>query len=152
LQLDAAVSEVGPIGLTVADLDREITFYTHVLPFEVVSLTPSSGEADNNLLGLEGAQIRTAELKLGNERMTLTQHLRNTGLPIPPDSRSTDHWFQHIAIVVRDMDLAYECLRQRGIKHVSTAPQTLPQWNKEAAGIKAFYFRDPEDHVLEIIW
>jgi catechol 2,3-dioxygenase-like lactoylglutathione lyase family enzyme len=36
--------------------------------------------------------------------------------------------------------------------HVSTAPQTLPDWNKDAGGIKAFYFRDPEDHVLEIIW
>jgi catechol 2,3-dioxygenase-like lactoylglutathione lyase family enzyme len=28
----------------------------------------------------------------------------------------------------------------------------LPAWNKDAGGIKAFYFRDPEDHVLEIIW
>ena len=38
------------------------------------------------------------------------------------------------------------------MKHVSTGPQTLPDWNKNAAGIRAFYFRDPEDHVLEIIW
>lgn len=28
----------------------------------------------------------------------------------------------------------------------------MPEWNKDAGGIKAFYFRDPEDHVLEIIW
>jgi catechol 2,3-dioxygenase-like lactoylglutathione lyase family enzyme len=28
----------------------------------------------------------------------------------------------------------------------------LPAWNKDAGGIKAFYFRDPEDHVLEVIW
>src|SRR6185369_15354356 len=38
------------------------------------------------------------------------------------------------------------------VKHVSSAPQTLPAWNKNAGGIKAFYFRDPEDHVLEIIF
>jgi catechol 2,3-dioxygenase-like lactoylglutathione lyase family enzyme len=38
------------------------------------------------------------------------------------------------------------------VTHVSTAPQTLPEWNKDAGGIKAFYFRDPEGHVLEIIW
>src|SRR5438552_15572028 len=50
------------------------------------------------------------------------------------------------------MDKAYDRLRQHKVKHVSTAPQTLPAWNKGAAGIKAFYFRDPEDHVLEIIW
>jgi hypothetical protein len=33
----AAVREVGAIGLTVGDLDREIEFYTRVLPFEKVS-------------------------------------------------------------------------------------------------------------------
>ena len=50
------------------------------------------------------------------------------------------------------MDEAYEHLRRQRVSYVSTAPQTLPEWNKGAAGIKAFYFRDPEDHVLEIIW
>lgn len=50
------------------------------------------------------------------------------------------------------MDRAYERLRQNRVKQVSTAPQTLPEWNKNAGGIKAFYFRDPEDHVIEIIW
>jgi catechol 2,3-dioxygenase-like lactoylglutathione lyase family enzyme len=50
------------------------------------------------------------------------------------------------------MDQAYEQLRSHKVKQVSTAPQTLPEWNKGAAGIKAFYFRDPEDHVLEIIF
>jgi catechol 2,3-dioxygenase-like lactoylglutathione lyase family enzyme len=90
-------------------------------------------------------------LKLGSEHITLTEHLEK-GRPIPADSRSYDHWFQHIAIVVRDMDKAYEHLRQNRAKYISTAPQTLPEWNKGAAGIKAFYFRDPEDHVLEIIW
>jgi catechol 2,3-dioxygenase-like lactoylglutathione lyase family enzyme len=50
------------------------------------------------------------------------------------------------------MDQAYERLRRHKVKHVSSAPQTLPEWNKNAGGIKAFYFRDPEDHVLEIIF
>jgi hypothetical protein len=72
----------------------------------------------------------------------LTEHLRNKGRAIPADSRSFDHWFQHIAIVVSDMDAAYEHLRRAKVKHVSTAPQTLPAWNKDAGGIKAFYFRD----------
>jgi catechol 2,3-dioxygenase-like lactoylglutathione lyase family enzyme len=109
------------------------------------------GAADD-LLGLSGTQLRSAELKLGDERITLTEHLTNKGRAIPSDSRSFDHWFQHIAIVVSDMDEAYEHLRRANVRHVSTAPQTLPVWNKDAGGIKAFYFRDPEDHVLEILW
>ena len=150
--LQAAVREVGGIGLTVGDLEQELDFYTRVLPFELVSRTRTSAGVADDLYGLGNTETRSVELRLGEERVTLTQHLTNKGTPIPLDSQSYDHWFQHIAIVVRDMDQAYEQLRQHRVKHVSTAPQTLPEWNKNAGGIKAFYFRDPEDHVLEIIW
>ena len=58
----------------------------------------------------------------------------------------------HVAIIVSDMDRAYQHLRQHGVSHASTGPQTIPEWNKAAAGIKAFYFRDPDHHNLEILW
>jgi len=143
---------VRAIGLTAGNLDRELEFYTKILPFEKMSESKSSLGAADDLLGLRGTQTRSAELKLVDEHITLTEHLTNKGLPIPSDSRSFDQWFQHIAIVVSDMDKAYDHLLRAKVKHVSTAPQTLPAWNKDAGGIKAFYFRDPEDHVLEIIW
>jgi catechol 2,3-dioxygenase-like lactoylglutathione lyase family enzyme len=152
LSSQAAVREVGAIGLTVGNLDREVEFFTKVLPFEKVWESKSAPGAADELLGLSDTQLRSAELKLGDERITLTEHLTNKGHPIPPDSRSFDYWFQHIAIVARDMETAYEQLRCAKVKHVSTARQTLPAWNKDAGGIKAFCFRDPEDHVLEIIW
>lgn len=152
LPLPAAVRQVGAIGLTVGSLDRALEFYTKVLPFELLSQSQGPAGAADALLGLSGTQLRSAELKLGDERITLTEHIVHKGRPIPPDSRSFDHWFQHIAIVVRDMDQAYTHLRRAKVKHVSTLPQTLPDWNQEAGGIKAFYFRDPEDHVLELIW
>jgi len=152
LSAQAGVREVGAIGLTVGDLDRELMFYTNTLPFELVSISEASSQEQDALPGLSDVKLRVASLKLGDERITLTEHLIDKGRPIPADSQSYDHWFQHIAIVVRDMDKAYEQLRQHKVKHVSTAPQMLPAWNKGAAGIKAFYFRDPEDHVLEIIF
>jgi catechol 2,3-dioxygenase-like lactoylglutathione lyase family enzyme len=148
----AAVREVSAIGLTVSDLGRELSFFTNTLPFELVSIGTASGRDRDALLGLSGVNMRVAALKLGNESITLTEHLGKKGHSIPQDSRSFDHWFQHIAIVVSDMDNAYARLLESKVTHVSTAPQTLPEWNKEAGGIKAFYFRDPEDHVLEIIW
>jgi len=152
LSVRAGVREVDAIGLTVGDLDRELMFYTNSLSFELVSISKVAGKDQDALLGLSDVKLRVANLKLGDERITLTEHVEIKGRPIPADSQSYDHWFQHIAIVVRDMDRAYEQLRQHKVKHVSTAPQTLPVWNKGAAGIKAFYFRDPEDHVLEIIF
>ena len=34
---------------------------------------------------------------------------------------------------------------------MSPAPQLLPSWNANAGGISAFYFKDPDQHVLEVI-
>ena len=49
------------------------------------------------------------------------------------------------------MDQAYLWLRRHHVPHVSPEPQRLPDWNRNAAGIRAFYFKDPDDHVLEIL-
>lgn len=147
----AGVREVGAIGLTVGDLDRELLFYTNTLPFELVSISHAGGREHDRLLGLRDVRLRVASLRLGDEHITLTEHVGLKGRPIPEGSQSHDHWFQHIAIVVRDMDRAYQRLRQHKVRHVSTGPQTLPVWNRSAAGIQAFYFLDPENHVLEVI-
>jgi catechol 2,3-dioxygenase-like lactoylglutathione lyase family enzyme len=90
-------------------------------------------------------------MRLGGERIELVQYLPATGRPIPADSRSNDRWFQHIAIIVNDMDQAYLWLRRHRVAHVSPAPQRLPDWNPNAGGIRAFYFKDPDGHVLEIL-
>ncbi|HEX9573114.1 MAG TPA: VOC family protein [Myxococcales bacterium] len=37
------------------------------------------------------------------------------------------------------------------LQGVSTAPQRLPDWNPAAGGIRAFYFRDPDRHALEVL-
>src|SRR5262249_54493744 len=73
------------------------------------------------------------------------------GRPIPPDLRPNDRAFQHAAIIVSDMAAAYARLRQFNVEHASTGPQKLPDWNPNAGGISAFYFRDPHRHFLEIL-
>jgi catechol 2,3-dioxygenase-like lactoylglutathione lyase family enzyme len=65
--------------------------------------------------------------------------------------RPNDRVFQHIAIIVRDMEQAYQHLRRAKVEHASTGPQRLPDWNPNAGGISAFYFRDPDGHFLEIL-
>src|SRR5258708_2024601 len=95
--------------------------------------------------------MRVVRMRLGEELIELTEYLAPKGRPVPVDSRSNDRWFQHIAIITSDMDQAYAVLRQNKVEHASTGPQTLPEWNKNAAGIKAFYFRDPDKHGLEVL-
>ncbi len=145
------VHSVSAIGITVADLDRALDFYTGVLRFEKVSEGEHAGEAIERLSGVFGARCRVARLRLGDEFIELTGYLAPEGRPIPADSRSNDRWFQHIAIVVSDMDRAYAHLRSHRVRHASSGPQRLPEWNTNAAGISAFYFKDPEGHVLEVI-
>ena len=50
------------------------------------------------------------------------------------------------------MDAAFEKVRALKVQFVSTAPQTLPPPIPAAAGVKAFYFRDPDGHNLELIY
>ncbi len=149
---DKAVAKaVDTIGMTVSDMDRSIEFYTDVLGFEKVSDVEVWGPEYEHLQGIFGVRMRVVRLKLGDQFIDLTEYLTPKGRSIPIDSRSNDRWFQHIAIVVNDMDKAYQHLRKYKVQHASTAPQTIPAWNEAAAGIKAFYFKDPDDHNLEII-
>ncbi|MDX2130524.1 MAG: VOC family protein [Planctomycetota bacterium] len=147
----APVTAVESIGITVGDLDRAVDFYTRVLGFEKASEHEFAGEAIEHLTGVFPARVRTARLRLGQESIELTDYLAPEGRPIPDDSRSNDRWFQHIAIVVSDMPRAYAHLRAHAVRHASSGPQTLPDWNPNAGGISAFYFKDPEGHVLEVI-
>jgi catechol 2,3-dioxygenase-like lactoylglutathione lyase family enzyme len=103
------------------------------------------------LTGVFGARSRVARLRLGNETIELTEYLAPKGRPMPPDVRANDRIFQHIAIVVSDLTQAYQALRDHGVEHASTGPQRLPDWNPNAGGIGAFYFRDPDRHFLEVI-
>jgi catechol 2,3-dioxygenase-like lactoylglutathione lyase family enzyme len=155
--LAAAAAQAGPVqavdavAITVSDMDRSLDFYTRVLPFEQVGDVEVTGEPYERLLGVFGLRLRVARLRLGDEHVELVQFLAPRGRPIPPDSRSNDRWFQHVAIIVRDMDAAYAHLRRHRVAHASPGPQRLPDWNPSAGGIEAFYFRDPDGNPLEVL-
>ncbi|MBD1866044.1 VOC family protein [Cyanobacteria bacterium FACHB-471] len=149
---ESTVQAVASVGMTVSDMESILEFYTEVLPFRKISDVEVWGSEYEQLQGIFGVRMRVVQLQLGDEVIELTDYLTPEGRPIPADSRSNDHWFQHIAIVVSDMNEAYQHLRQHNIQHVSTAPQQLPDYIPAAAGIEAFYFRDPEGHNLEIIY
>jgi len=146
---------VDKVSMTVADLDKSIDFYTTVLPFQLKQTFQLEGESIQRLFGLQEKDlaINVAQLSLGNEIIELIEfETSQPGRTIPHDSKSNDLWFQHIAIVVSDMDKAYEQVAKHKVEHVSTSPQVLPDYIPAASGIAAFYFRDPDDHNLELIY
>src|SRR6185369_7443694 len=81
LAAQARVREVGVIGLTVGNLAGELTFYTNTLPFELVSVYEVGGKEQDALLGLSEVKLRVATLKLGDQRIRLTEHAGRKGSP-----------------------------------------------------------------------
>lgn len=147
----ARAHAVAAVGMTVGDLDRSVAFFSDVLGFRPVEAREVDGRPWELLTGVFGARSRIVRLVLGDEAIELTEFLAPRGRPYPADTRGNDRWFQHIAIVVSDIDRAYAHLLRHRVAHASTAPQRLPDWNPNAAGIRAFYFRSPDGHFLEAI-
>ena len=127
----APIQAVVSISMTVSDMDRSVAFYRTVLNFETVSDREVAGDDYEHLYGVFGARVRIVTLRLGDERLKLEEFIAPRGRPIPVDSRSNDAWFQHVAIIVRDMDRAFDRLRGQHVQFASTGPQVLPQWNPE---------------------
>lgn len=142
---------VDSVSMTVRSLERSVEFYRGVLGFEMAGQREAEGEAWEQLLGVFPVRMRIARLRLGQEEIELMEFVTPRGRPFDEGSRSNDRWFQHLAIVVSDMDAAYDRVAKAGVEHVSPRPQTLPVSNAAAGGIRAFYFRDPDGHALELI-
>jgi len=117
---------VESVGMTVADMDRSIEFFSKVLSFEKVADVEVWGSDYERLQGVFGLRMRVVRMRLGDEFIELTEYLAPKGRPVPVDTRSYDRWFQHIAIIVNDMDRAYQWLRGQKVAHASTGPRRCP--------------------------
>ncbi|MGH7257148.1 MAG: VOC family protein [Nitrospiraceae bacterium] len=148
-----AVQSVVVVGFTVSDMERSIAFYRDVLMFQPVSDVEVDGPEYDQLWGVFGVRARIVRMQLGKQQIELTEFLSPPDVrPIPVPSYSNDLWFQHFAIVVRDMEEAWERLRKHHVRQISPRPQTIPVSNVAGAGIQALKFRDPDGHNLELLW
>jgi catechol 2,3-dioxygenase-like lactoylglutathione lyase family enzyme len=131
----------------VGDLGRAVAFYRDALGFSVVAHGPL--DASTTAL-LAAGEAMEAQIRLGAQDIGLVQFAAPP-LPPPPNSRSNDLWFQHLAIVVSDMGAAYAHLRNHSGWSAITmgGPRTLPP---QDGAVIAFKFRDPDGHPLELIW
>ena len=89
-------------------------------------------------------------MRLGRQEIALVQ-FDVPGRPYPAGSRSDDLWFEHLAIAVGDMDAAHANLSARSdwCAISEDGPQLLPPAN---GAVRAFKFRDPDGHPLELLW
>ncbi len=144
----ARAARVLRVSRVVSDLDRAESFYRDALGFQTIA----RGEPDPTgfaALGLDHVGAVEVLMRLGADEVALVR-LIPPGRPYPAGSRGNDLWFQHMAIVVGDMDAAYAHLMAHGgWQPISVdGPQTLPPSN---GAVRAFKFRDPDGHPLELL-
>jgi catechol 2,3-dioxygenase-like lactoylglutathione lyase family enzyme len=143
------VTQLTSVSLTVADIAEIAAFYRDSLGLKVGPAQTLEDPAWNSLLGLEpGARVRAADVVIGQQTIQLTA-IDPRGKPYPPERASNDQWFQHFALVCRDIAQVAAQLTG-GSPGVITkgAPVLLPH---NTGGVTAFKFRDPEGHPLELI-
>jgi len=137
------------ITLIVSDLDRAEDDYVRTFGCSA----EQRGDVDPSLtrvLCIPPARGRRSLLRLGRERIELLEFTDSAGRPYPPDSTSTDLWFQHMAIVVNDMTDAHRrVMANRRFRAISrNGPVRLPD---SSGGVTAFKFRDHDGHPLELL-
>jgi catechol 2,3-dioxygenase-like lactoylglutathione lyase family enzyme len=137
------------VTLIVSDLDRSEDDYVRTFGCSV----EQRGNIDPALTGvlcISRSRGRRSLLRLGGERIELLEFTDMAGRPYPPDSTSTDLWFQHMAIIVNDMTHAHQRVmaNRRFLPISRNGPVRLPA---SSGGVMAFKFRDHDGHPLELL-
>ena len=146
--LRTRMRRLASFGLTTPDAHRLSEFYQRVLSFRLLEIERRSGPDFERLTGVIGG-ASAVSLGLGDDVVELLQFDR-PGRPYPAGTISSDLCFQHFAIIVADVQLAYQRLVSAGgWTAISTdGPQQLPA---SSGGVTAFKFRDPDGHPLELL-
>jgi catechol 2,3-dioxygenase-like lactoylglutathione lyase family enzyme len=136
------------IRRTVADLERASAFYRDALGFHIAGKSRNDGAAWIRVMGAADIHAVSLTMRLGAQEIELVA-FDPPGKPYPPSSSSADSWFQHVAIIVSDMDAAYDELCHYSFDPISAGgPQRLPPGS---GSVIAYKFRDPDGHPLELI-
>src|SRR4026209_2947196 len=79
------VTSINAVGMTVSGMEQSIEFFSKILGFEKLTDVEVHGSEYEKLQGLFGLRMRVVRLKLGTEKIELTQYLTPEGLPIPSE-------------------------------------------------------------------
>jgi catechol 2,3-dioxygenase-like lactoylglutathione lyase family enzyme len=149
------IGAVGPrvsgfwhVGITVADLDRSLRFYSDVLGLEVVSRAVSSS-ATAEVWGLPGAQADVVYLQVPGAMVML--ELLRMRVDVEQRSVATRPWDPgagHFCLLVEDLDGLYERLSRLGYRSRSGVVTRITDGT--LAGSKVAYLVDPDGYHVEV--
>jgi|SRR5579859_3160538 len=135
-------------GITVADLDRSIKFYSDVLNAELVWRHDAiATEYARAVVGLPDARMNGALMSIpGGGSIELIKYDAPEGDVIRP--RPCDTGSTHVAFVVDDVPSLFEQLLEAGVEVVSDSRSTR---GGNSRGGLTLYARDPDGAFLEFM-
>ena len=135
-------------GLVVTEIERAERFFATAFGFTTTGRVASDNRFAG-LVGVPGAMTRQVRMRLGDQEIALFA-FDPPGRAYPAGSTSSDLWFQHLAIVVADIDAAHArvCDAGRVMPITEGGPVRLPC---ASGGVRAFKFRDADGHPLELL-
>jgi catechol 2,3-dioxygenase-like lactoylglutathione lyase family enzyme len=140
------VTGIDHAGITVSSLDRSLAFYRDLLGLRVIEI---SGEEDvGEIIGIDGARIRAADLDAGDGRIIeLLEYVQGSAGRVTQQPNGIG--CPHVALRVRDLAEALRRLAEAGHEPAGrpvTITGTLA-WD----GATVVYLRDPDGALIELV-
>lgn len=146
------VGRIYHVGLTVSDIERSIAFYRDVLGLAYQSQIVMSGPETDVLFGREGSSAKVAYLNgstsVDAPPIELIQFESAAVDAIPSDLFRTS--ISEVCFQTDDIDAEYARLCELGVECLSE-PQLFDFTGQGLGASRAFYFRDPDGIVLEMM-
>lgn len=141
------------VSWTVSDIERSLKFYTEALDFEVIHRQENKNEYTEKLVGLPGAHLKAAMLKLREAPAGASGHILELIEYIAPlgeklDTAPNNICASHLALLTDDIHTDCERLKLAGARFVSEPVGITAGMNE---GGFTCYLKDPDDYTLEIL-
>lgn len=146
------VGRIYHVGLTVSDLDRSIIFYRDILGLEFQGEILMVGEETDKMFHKKNCKARVAYLN-GSKNMEappveLIQFVDNAVNNVQSDLFTTS--ISELCFYTEDIDSVYKNLIENNIECLSE-PQYFDFTAQGFGKSKAFYFKDPDGIILEMM-
>lgn len=133
------------VGLTVADIDRSVNFYSTIFDLKVIGRGDGDADWIAAGLGVPNAKLATAHLEGENIKLELLQYVRSSGEAVAP--RNNDVGAAHICFPVDDIEEAYAELVAKGARFIAPPSPSF----MEGKGFRFAYLLDPDNISVEIL-
>jgi catechol 2,3-dioxygenase-like lactoylglutathione lyase family enzyme len=136
------------VGVTVADMDRAVTFWERLLGAPSRNRAVLQGPQLGTMVGYPGVHIESCWLDLpGGVALELLRYIDRDETPHDPGTAHPGN--VHVCLQVDDMDAAHAHAVACGARPVSERPIEVAAGPR--AGARLAYLRDPDGVTIELV-